>query len=224
MVQIFLDTATLEEIGKYYDTGIIDGVTTNPSLAAKVDASPDGLIFDITNKYDLRSVSVQMISEFAYDMVEEAGRRMYHIKEKLRPKFHRAITIKLPCTAEGFKACKELSSKGIKVNMTLCFSLSQAILAAKVGASYVSPFIGRLEDAGYDGINLLEDIVNSYYKHNYKTQVLAASIRNLDQIEGAILAGVNAITIPLNILEEMMLNELTIKGQAKFLEDARKND
>lgn len=220
-MQIFLDTTSIEKIDKYHSMGIIEGVTTNPSLVAKAGLNRDDLIRQILNFYpNLGSVSVEMLSETSGEMVSEA-KTFINLMKKQGAKNMQAITIKVPANQEGLQACKLLSSEDIKVNVTLCFSLSQAIIAAKAGAAYISPFIGRLEDYGHDGIDLVEDIVIAYNNYSFETKVLAASIRNLGHVEHAAVAGAHVVTLPHTILEKMMDNTFTEIGQAKFLSDAK---
>lgn len=217
-MQIFLDTTDLSAIKRYYNMGIVDGITTNPSLFAKSDVAREDLIPRIL-EYNFQSVSVEMLSESAHDMIAEAEK---FIKLAKNAKFKDAITIKLPSNIEGFAACKALAPQGIKVNLTLCFSVSQAIIGAKAGAAYISPFIGRMEDYGNNGVGLLEEIIITYHNYNFDTKVLAASIRNLTHVEQAAVLGADVITVPHNILEKMMSNTLTDIGQAKFLQDANR--
>jgi len=210
-MQIFLDTGDIELVNKYYDMGVVTGVTTNPLLVAKHKIDRMDFIKELM-KFELESVSVEMITEKADEMLKEAEAFL---------DLGESITIKLPMTAEGLKACKALSSNEIKVNMTLCFSVYQAILAAEAGAFCVSPFIGRAEDNGIDGKELLEDIYRAYFQSGVQTRILAASIRNLDHIKMAALVGADFATMPPNLIDEMLAHELTDAGQKQFLEAAR---
>lgn len=209
-MKIYLDCIDPKEIAKYWHEGFIDGITTNPSLMAKAGHKPFDLIKQIAEIVDT-SISVQIT---AIDLDEIIKQAEHYIT--LGPQ----IVIKLPCNKTGFIACKKLADKGIRVNMTLCFSLTQALLAAKMGAAYVSPFIGRMNDNGYDGIKLIEEICQSYANYpDFGTQVLAASIRDTQQIKEVAKIGVDVVTISTKLLEQMIENELTLKGQEKFMAD-----
>ncbi len=212
-MKIFLDTGNIEEIKKAYQTGMIDGVTTNPTLIAK--EGRDFLtvlkeIIDIFKDNREASISAEVTSTDCNSMVEEA--------QKLA-KLDKRITIKVPIIPEGIKAIKELSAQGIKINATLCFSPTQALLVAKAGATFVSPFLGRLDDIGEDSLKLVREIRTVYDNYKFKTLILAASIRNLQHVIDCSLIGADVITIPYKIFEEMFKHPLTDKGLAKFLED-----
>lgn len=211
-MQIFIDTANLDEIKKYASFGIVDGVTTNPSLLAKEGVSLEGRIKEIA-KIVKGPISAEVTGETAEKMLEEG--RVY-------AKWAQNIYIKVPATLEGLKAVKQFSEEAIHTNVTLVFSLTQAVLAAKAGASLVSPFVGRLDDIGEDGMKLIEDIVKAYKNYSFNTHVLVASVRNIEHVKRAILMGANAATIPPNILEQLMDHPLTTKGIQKFLEDWNK--
>ena len=183
-MKIFLDTADIDEIRRFLH--IIDGVTTNPTLIAKEGRSFEDMIHEILKITD-KDVCVEVISTVSDEMVKEA--------EELS-KLSKNIIVKIPMTAEGIKAVKELSKKGIRTNVTLIFSVNQALLAAKAGADYVSPFVGRLDDIGKNGIQLVRDIVEVYKKHNFKTRVITASIRNPEHVVDAAIAGSHIATIP----------------------------
>ena len=210
-MQIFLDSADINIISKYHRMGLIDGVTTNPSLLAKDKVDRNILIPKLAD-LGLVSVSVEMVSEKAEEMLKEAEHFL---------QYGNAITIKLPLTMEGLMACAELTKSEVMVNMTLCFSVNQAVLAAKAGATFISPFIGRSEDNGADGLLMLEDILTASDMHEFDTLILAASLRNTYQIAEAIKMGADVITFPPALLEKMLEHELTTKGQKQFLLDAR---
>ena len=201
-MKIFMDTADVDEIVGMAELGIVYGVTTNPSLIAKSGRTQAEVIPEIC-KLVTGPVSAEVISTECAGMVREADN----------------IVVKIPCIAEGLKAVRILSAEGIKTNVTLVFSLSQAILAANAGASYVSPFIGRLDDIGEDGVQLVANMVKIFKQYGLKTEIIAASIRNLDHVNQVMLAGAQIATIPTNVLEQMLLHPLTDKGLEKFLQD-----
>ena len=207
---LFLDTANLDEIKKINSWGVLDGVTTNPSLIAKETGKPfDAIIQEICAIVD-GPISAEVISLDAQDMISEGIKLA---------KIHDNVTIKLPMTAEGIKACKYFSSHGIKTNLTLCFSSNQALLAAKAGATFVSPFVGRLDDINLDGLELIREIVAIYDNYGLDTKVLAASIRQPRHVAESALAGAHAATIPTKIFEGLIKHPLTDKGIQTFLED-----
>jgi len=209
-VLLFLDTANLDEIKKINSWGVLDGVTTNPSLIAKETGKPfDAIIQEICAIVD-GPISAEVISLDAQDMISEGIKLA---------KIHDNVTIKLPMTAEGIKACKYFSSHGIKTNLTLCFSSNQALLAAKAGATFVSPFVGRLDDINLDGLELIREIVAIYDNYGLDTKVLAASIRQPRHVAESALAGAHAATIPTKIFEGLIKHPLTDKGIQTFLED-----
>ena len=208
-MKIFMDTANVDEIREFADMGIVYGVTTNPSLIAKSGRSQADVIPEICSLIP-GPVSAEVISLDCAGMLEEAH-KLVKIAEN--------VVIKIPCTAEGLKAVKVLSSEGIRVNVTLIFSLPQALLAARAGAAYVSPFVGRLDDIGEDGVQLVANMVKIFKQYGLKTEIIAASIRNLDHVNQVMLAGAQIATIPTNVLEQMLLHPLTDKGLEKFLQD-----
>ena len=208
-MKIFMDTANVEEIAKFVDWGVVYGVTTNPSLIAKTGRTQAEVIPEIAKLVE-GPVSAEVISTECQGMVEEA-RKLVQIAEN--------IVIKIPCIPEGLKAVKILSAEGIKTNVTLIFSMSQALLAARAGATYVSPFIGRLDDIGEDGVLLVKNIVEAFQKYGITTEVIAASIRNLAHVDGVMLTGCQIATIPTKVLEQMVQHQLTDKGLAQFLAD-----
>ena len=199
-MKIFMDTANVDEIREFADMGIVYGVTTNPSLIAKSGRSQADVIPEICSLIP-GPVSAEVISLDCAGMLEEAH-KLVKIAEN--------VVIKIPCNAEGLKAVKVLSSEGIRVNVTLIFSLPQALLAARAGAAYVSPFVGRLDDIGEDGVQLVADIVDVFRNFDIKTEVIAASIRSLGHV--------NAVT---KVLRAMLVHPLTDKGIEKFLADYR---
>lgn len=212
-MKIFMDTAEVEEITRLAEWGIVYGVTTNPSLIAKSGRTQAEVIPEIC-KLVPGPVSAEVISTDCQGMVREA-RQLAEIADN--------IVVKIPCIAEGLKAVKILSSEGIKTNVTLVFSLAQALLAANAGAAYVSPFIGRLDDIGENGVQLVADMVKIFKHYNLKTDIIAASIRNLDHVRQVMLAGAQIATIPTDVLEEMLLHPLTDQGLEKFLQDYQKS-
>ena len=208
-MKIFIDTANVNEIREANDMGVICGVTTNPSLIAKEGRDFKEVIKEITEIVD-GPISAEVISLEADKMVEEA---------LPLAKIHDNIVVKLPMTIEGLKACKVLTSKGIKTNVTLIFTSSQALLAARAGATFVSPFLGRLDDVGVDSVNLIKEISEIFEKHNIKSEIIAASIRNPWHAKEAALAGAHVGTIPYSTIVAMTKHELTDKGIEKFLKD-----
>ncbi len=212
-MKLFLDTANLDEIAKGAELGLLDGVTTNPTLIVK-----EGLDFETVIKKICKMVSgpvsAEVTAQDAQGMVNEGKRYA---------KWAKNIYVKLPMTTEGLKACQILSSQGIPVNMTLIFSANQALLAAKAGAAFVSPFIGRLDDAGEDGMKLIEEIVHIYDNYGYETEVLVASVRHPRHVTDAAKLGADICTMPYAIFEKLARHPLTDSGLAKFLEDWSKS-
>lgn len=215
-MKFFLDTANLEQIKEAQSLGILDGVTTNPSLMAK-----EGIkgVENIKKHYAAiceivdGDVSAEVLSTTYEEMIKE-GQELADINPQ--------ITVKLPCTIDGIKAVKYFSSKGIKTNCTLVFSVGQALLAAKAGATYVSPFVGRLDDISTDGIGLVAQIVDVYNTYGYQTQVLAASIRHTQHIIQCLEVGADVATCPLKAILGLINHPLTDKGLATFISDAAK--
>lgn len=212
-MKIFLDTVDFKAIEEFASYGILDGVTTNPSLMSSSPMDFRKTVTKITSivKGD---VSVEVAANDYEGMIRE-GNRILDISSRL--------VIKLPITWDGIKACDYFARKNVKVNMTLCFNLSQAMLSARVGAYYVSPFIGRLEDIGEDGIDLIADIRTAYNLHGIGTEILAASIRKLHHVEEVIMCGAHVVTLPVQILSEMIKHPLTDRGLRKFNEDWAKS-
>ena len=204
-----MDTANVEEIAKYVDWGVVYGVTTNPSLIAKSGRTQAEVIPEIAALVS-GPVSAEVISTECAGMVEEA-RKLAKIATN--------VVIKIPCIPEGLKAVKILSAEGIKTNVTLVFSMSQALLAARAGATYVSPFIGRLDDIGEDGVQLVANIVKAFQIYGIETEVIAASIRNIQHVEKVMLTGCQIATIPTKVLAQMIEHQLTDKGLAQFMAD-----
>lgn len=212
-MKIFLDSVDLEQIQKYQNMGIIDGITTNPSLMSSSQYD----LYDTARRIcDVvqGDISIEVISSDLENMKKEGDKIL-----KISPK----IVVKLPMTWEGLQACSYFSDKGHKVNMTLCFSSNQAFLAAKCGATYISPFIGRLEDAGENGLALIRQIKTIYQNYNFKTEILAASIRSIDHVKEVLLIGGDVVTLPAKILSELVNHSLTDIGLKKFTEDWQKS-
>jgi transaldolase len=209
-MKLFLDTADINEIRDFAATGLIDGVTTNPSLIAKSGENYLDLIQQICTIVE-GPVSAEVVATDYVTMLAE-GRKLASI--------HENIAVKVPLTKEGLRTCKALSEQGSMVNVTLCFSASQALLAAKAGATFISPFIGRLDDRGEDGMQLVRDMVTIYKNYpEYKTRVLAASVRSTDHVIEAARAGAHAATCPPKVINELYRHELTDKGLESFLAD-----
>ena len=209
-MKLFLDTADVESIADSFETGLIDGVTTNPTLMMKSGRSPDDVYQELIN-LGVPDVSMEVVGN-SFEMIQEGLR--------LSEKFKYQATIKVPCTPEGLLACRELSRNLIKVNVTLIFSPSQAILAAKAGATYVSPFVGRVDDNSFGGLCLIKDIANIYEKQNWKsTEILAASIRNVRDVGRAFEYGANICTLPPVVFRKMYKHILTDKGIELFEND-----
>ena len=213
-MKIFLDCSDAELVRTYYETGLVDGVTTNPSLMLKAGKDPKDVYKEISNIFPFHaSISAEVVGETAEDMLDMAEDLI-----DIGPN----ITIKVPCTPQGLKACKELSEDEVNVNVTLVFSAAQAILAAKAGATYVSPFVGRVFDQSFDGIGLIEEISDIFATHGAKTQVLAASIRETYQVAQAFKVGADICTIPSKVFESMFQHVLTDKGLDIFDKDWKK--
>ena len=208
-MKLFIDTANVDEIRKANDLGVICGVTTNPSLIAKEGRIFEEVVKEITSIVD-GPISAEVISLESEKMVEEALELV---------KIHPNIVIKLPMCIEGLKAVKILSAKGIKTNVTLIFSAAQALLAARAGATYVSPFVGRLDDIGQEGINLISEVAEIFAAHGIETEIISASIRNPIHVTSSALAGAHIATVPYKVIEQMTKHPLTDAGIAKFLKD-----
>ena len=209
-MKLFLDTADVESIADSFETGLIDGVTTNPTLMMKSGRNPEDVYQELIN-LGVPDVSMEVVGD-SDEMIQEGLR--------LAEKFKYQATIKVPCTPDGLIACRELSRNCIKVNVTLIFSPSQAILAAKAGATYVSPFVGRVDDNSFGGLCLIKDIANIYEKQNWKmTEILAASIRNVRDVGKAFEYGANICTLPPVVFRKMYKHILTDKGVELFEND-----
>ena len=214
-MKIFLDTADVDLIEKYYGTGLIDGVTTNPTLIKKSGYDPEEVYRKIA-LIGVDDISMEIVTDDSYEFLKE-GRR-------LKEKFGEITTIKVPCTPEGLKGCKLLSKEGIRVNVTLIFSAAQAVLASKAGAAYVSPFVGRVDDNSFDGLRLIEEIANIYETqsrlYNFvDTEILSASIRNVGSVSKSFEYGAGIVTMPPSVFEKMYNHILTDKGLDLFQKD-----
>lgn len=208
-MKFFLDTANVDHIKQIYELGLLDGVTTNPSLVAKTGKTFTAVVKEICSIVK-GPVSLEVVSTEAPKMLEEAYRLM---------EFGSQVVIKIPMILEGLKAVKILSEKGIKTNVTLCFSPLQALLAAKAGATYISPFVGRLDDICHDGMELVKQIKDIYTNYDYKTEIIVASIRHPLHILDAALMGADISTIPFDVFGKIALHPLTDRGLEQFLKD-----
>jgi transaldolase len=208
-MKIFIDSGDTKEIKEAHDMGLVDGVTTNPTLAAKSGKNFKELILEITEIVD-GPISAEVVSTKAEEMITEG--------EGIAA-WHKNIVVKVPLIPEGLKAVKHLSAKGIKTNVTLCFTASQALLAAKAGATYISPFVGRLDDISTDGMQVIRDIRTIYDNYGYETQILTASARSPMHFLEAARIGSDVITAPFNVLTALLKHPLTDSGLAKFLAD-----
>jgi transaldolase len=211
-MKIFLDTANVESIKKYNDMGLVDGITTNPTLLSKEKGNPAEIMRQIV-KIVKGPVSLEVVATSSQEMIDEAHRLK---------KYGQNVVVKIPMIPEGLKAVKKLKADGIDTNVTLVFSANQAILAAKAGAAYVSPFIGRLDDAGQDGMGLIREIVQIYRNYQFGTNVLVASVRHPLHVIDAGKIGAHVVTLPPDILGKMMSHPLTDKGLGTFLSDWEK--
>ncbi len=211
-MQFFLDTANLEDIKKYATLGIVDGVTTNPSLVAKEGVSLEKRIKEICEVVK-GPVSSEVIATDFQGMINEA--RIYRT-------WANNVYVKVPMTMDGIRACRALTDEGVNVNVTLVFSVNQALLAAKAGAKLVSPFVGRLDDISENGMLLVEEMVTVFGNYNFEAKVLAASIRHPEHVTAAALAGADIATIPPSVMELLFKHPLTDKGIAQFLADWEK--
>jgi transaldolase len=211
-MKLFLDTAIIEEIDSRLSSGVISGVTTNPTLIKKSGKEPDDIYADLIQDIGVKDLSIEVNGQFADQLIENGIKygKLWPIE----------ATIKLPCTPEGIKACKTLSYMGIRTNMTLVFSVSQAILCALAGASYVSPFVGRLDDNGHDGIGLIREIAKVFCHNRTDTKILAASIRDAATVGKAFQAGAHICTIPPKVFDDMYKHVLTDKGLFQFIIDS----
>jgi transaldolase len=208
-MKFFIDSANIKEIKELYEGGLIHGVTTNPSLVAKQRDEFYQLIKEISQIVD-GPISAEVLSEEFEEMYKEA----YEIA-----KINHNVVIKLPLTKNGIRLCKILSNDDIDTNMTLCFSVNQALLAANAGAKFVSPFIGRINDIGGNGMGLIADIYQAFSKYNYHTEILAASIRSPEQVGQVAMLGADAVTIPYDLFDKIIFHPLTLQGLEKFRKD-----
>ena len=214
-MKIFLDTADVDLIGKYYETGLIDGVTTNPTLIKKSGRDPEQVYKELAI-IGVDDISMEIVTDDYFEFLQE-GRRLHE-------KFGEITTIKVPCTPQGLRGCKLLSDEDIRVNVTLIFSAAQAVLASKAGAAYVSPFVGRVDDNSFDGLRLIEEIANIYETqsrlYNFiDTEILSASIRNVGSVSKSFEYGAGIVTMPPSVFEKMYKHILTDKGLDLFQKD-----
>lgn len=216
-MKIFLDTANIAQIKEAASWGVVDGVTTNPTLIAKEGRDFKETIKEISKIVD-GPISAEVMSDKAEDMVKEARKLAAWSKN---------VVVKIPMTAEGLKAVSELKKEGIKTNVTLVFSANQALLAAKAGAAYVSPFVGRLDDNGWDGMSMIWDLVEIFQQYSFDTQIIVASVRHPLHVTEAAQAGAHIATVPFDVLKKMLNHPLTDDGIARFKKDwesAQKKD
>ena len=211
-MKLFLDSAIIKDIDTRLDAGVISGVTTNPTLIKKSGREPDDVYADLIQDLGVQDVSIEVDGKYADELIENGI--------KYGKLWVDQATIKLPCTPEGIKACKMLNFMGIRTNMTLVFSVSQAILCALAGATYVSPFVGRLDDNGHDGIGLIREIAKVFCHNRSDTKILAASIRDAATVGKAFQAGAHICTIPPKVFDDMYKHVLTDKGLFQFLADS----
>jgi len=211
-MKFFLDTANIEEIRKAWELGVVDGVTTNPSLLAKEGKDPVETFKAICRIVD-GPVSAEVVGLTADEMVSEAG---------VLAKIHKNIVVKIPMIEEGLKAVKKLAAAGIRTNVTLIFSATQALLAAKAGATYVSPFVGRLDDISHDGMAIVQEIIDIYDNYLFDTEIIVASVRNPLHVLDAARMGADIATIPYSVITQLIKHPLTDIGLAKFLKDWEK--
>ena len=210
-MKLFLDTADVDTVKKYWSTGLVDGLTTNPTLMMKAGQLPDKVYHDL-KVLGIKDISMEVVADSHTDMLSEARR--------LLGLFGDVVTIKVPCTVEGLLACRELANQNVRVNVTLIFSAAQAILAAKAGARYVSPFVGRVDDNSFDGISLIEQIATIYEKQFvHETEILSASLRNVKDVSKSFAAGAHICTIPPTVFAKMYQHVLTDKGLELFDND-----
>lgn len=211
-MRLFLDTANLDEVRQGVQLGVIDGVTTNPSLVAKEKCKFKERVIELCELVD-GPVSAEVIATDSAGIIREA---------RELSEWHEWVVVKVPLTPEGIVAVKQLSNDGIRTNVTLCFSVNQALLAAKAGATYISPFVGRLDDIGHNGIELVQEIVKVYSHYGFETQVLAASLRHTLHVKQSALAGAHVATIPFKVFMQMFKHPLTDIGLENFLNDWNK--
>ncbi|WP_456432395.1 fructose-6-phosphate aldolase [Thermosulfuriphilus sp.] len=212
-MKIFIDTADINEIREIRRLGILDGVTTNPTLVAKTGKPWKEAIAEIVAEVPAKPVSVEVVATDTEEMIREA-KELSRIAEN--------VVVKIPCTEEGLRAVAQMNDEGleVKTNVTLVFSPLQALLAAKVGATYVSPFLGRIDDIAYDGLMTLEEIISIYEAYDFTTEIIAASIRHVDHVRRCAELGVDIATIPYKVIKQMYRHPLTDAGLSRFLKDA----
>src|SRR5579872_1369007 len=208
-MKFFLDTANLEELRKGVSWGIVDGVTTNPTLIAREGVPIEEQIRKICDIVD-GDISAEVVSTHSEEMLAEA---------RQLAKIHENVVVKVPLTRDGIRACSTFSKEGIRVNVTLCFSAAQALLAAKAGAYFISPFVGRIDDSGWDGMQLIRDIALIYKNYGFSTQILAASLRHSLHVIDSAKAGAHVGTMPFKVMDGLFNHPLTDKGLAQFLAD-----
>jgi transaldolase len=211
-MKFFIDTGDVKEVREAHDLGLVDGVTTNPSLVARTGRAYRDVVIELCELVD-GPISAEVLSTTYDEMMAEA---------RDWQKVHRNVVVKLPLTPAGLRGVRTCVKEGIKTNVTLCFSASQALLAAKAGASYISPFIGRLDDISETGIDVVQKIVTIYENYAFATEVLVASVRSPTQVVDAALVGADICTIPLNVLRQLAHHPLTDVGLSKFAEDSKK--
>ncbi|TGL48720.1 fructose-6-phosphate aldolase [Leptospira kemamanensis] len=211
-MNLFLDTANIDEIKKVHELGLLDGITTNPSIIAKSGRKFTEVIKEICS-FVKGPVSAEVLATDAPTMIKE-GLELSQIAEN--------VVVKVPLIPEGMKAVKAFAEKGIQTNVTLCFTANQALLAAKAGATFISPFVGRLDDVGYDGLELISEIREIYDNYGIETQILAASVRHPIHFKEVALRGADCVTLPYSVFEMLFKHPLTDSGLAKFVEDAKK--
>jgi transaldolase len=212
-MKIFIDSAQIEEIRTVKNWGLLDGITTNPTLLSKTGKPWKEAAMEILKEVPDKPVSLEVLADDYEGMVKEA-RELAKMGDN--------VVIKIPFTQEGMKAVRTLEAEGIRTNVTLVFSPLQALIAAKAGASYVSPFIGRVDDIAYDGMQMLEEIVQIFTLYDFETEIIAASIRHVDHVRRCALMGVDIATIPFKVIQQMFKHPLTDIGLKRFLEDAQK--
>jgi transaldolase len=209
-MKIFLDTADYNAIAERYATGLVDGITTNPTLVRKTGVNYFDFISTLSRDFAFESISAEVDGNTADEMIENAQQYI---------KIGSEVTIKLPLTKEGLIACKILSDEGVKTNVTLCFSAAQAVMAAKAGATYISPFVGRMNDNSFSGVELVRSISGLYCAHGVETKVLAASLRDVHHVSRCLLYGANVVTLPPAVFDKMYNHVLTDAGLAIFEKD-----
>ncbi|GEL08380.1 fructose-6-phosphate aldolase [Salisediminibacterium halotolerans] len=214
-MKFFIDTANIAEIKEAHALGVLDGVTTNPSLVSKEGVDFHDRLKEITSQVSVESVSAEVIAADAEGMIRE-GKELAAIAPN--------ITVKVPLTMDGLKAVRTFSESGIKTNVTLIFSANQALLAARAGATYVSPFVGRLDDIGHDGMEVVETISQMFITHGIETEIIAASVRHPQHVTDAALRGAHIATVPFKVIEQLTKHPLTDIGIEKFLADWNKTN